>query len=183
LRDFKKALVVTGVSKAIHNLTILNKASALVKLDRTYEAISDLAECVESGADAAIVCQAVTRLVLLNLQENRREEAMNWASRLSQLEPSDAELEHRLEARIDIVTDAGRGASLEAAESLLEVFLKSDPPDIRQRIAFLGPAIAFARTGDERMLASLPQEERRLAKEIAGTLGRKADDVKHEQAP
>jgi hypothetical protein len=63
---------------------------------------------------------------------------------------------------------------------LLDAALHAGPEDIPARLEFFGPAIRYAKTGDERTLAGLPERERAAAKEIAATLVEKSDGAKTE---
>jgi hypothetical protein len=113
-------------------------------------------------------------LAVLLLRNNRPDEAAGWMARMSSLEPKDTPLEQRLEARIRIVESAGRDFSLDAAAKLLEALLNNDPEELRSRLAFLKPALDFARTGDEGVLSKLPDEERDAARRIAAAMARRA---------
>ena len=91
-------------------------------------------------------------------------------AQLAELEPHDIPLEQRLEARINTIVTAGRDHSLDAASALLEALQQHDPEDIRDRLMFLQYAIDIARTGDERILADLPDRERDAIRQIASVL-------------
>ncbi|OPY86855.1 MAG: Tetratricopeptide repeat protein [Syntrophaceae bacterium PtaU1.Bin231] len=168
--DFGAALNVDGISKEQRLSARLNRGAALRNLDRRNEAILDFTECAETGTDVGMVHHAVAWLVRIHLQQNQQSEAIRWATRLSQLEPGDAQLDARLEARINLILDVGRKTSLSAAESLLDAFITHDSPEIRERLGFLKPGIEFAKTADEKTLTPLPEEEQKVARQIAAVL-------------
>ena len=61
-------------------------------------------------------------------------------------------------------------ASLDDASRLVDALLETDPEELRVRLQFLKPGLELARTHDESVLASLPEDERKIAKEIARSL-------------
>lgn len=170
LRDFEDALRLNALTERDRCSSLLNRAAALTHLQRIPEAIGILTECAESRVTPETVYSAAARLIMLNLGQGHPDEAIRWASRLPELEPSDTTLGRRIEARIEIVTGAGRMFSLESAEALLEALQKHDEPTVAERHGFLEPAIRFAKDGDEKSLALLPREEQEIAKRIAATL-------------
>jgi hypothetical protein len=99
---------------------------------------------------------------------------------LHEIELAGTPVEPRLEARIDVIADAGRKYGPEAAALLLDAALKNDPEDIRTHMEFLRPAIEYARTGDEKALSDLPGRERDAAKQIAVVITSKKGRVETE---
>jgi DNA-binding transcriptional ArsR family regulator len=91
----------------------------------------------------------------------------DWMNRLCELELDGIQVEQRLEGRIEIVAAVARKCSLDAASRVLDTLLETETPEIRERIEFLRPALDFARTGEESVLARLPQEEQEIARRIA----------------
>jgi len=176
LQEVEKALLVDGVPRRHSSYALFYRAHLLEKLSKTTDSNRDFTQCAESGADITVVHASVEALVRIALQEEHQEEAISWMSRLCQLEPADTTIEQRLEFRIGLVTTAAREASLRAAESILDALLASDEPEVRERIAFLKPAISFAGGDDEHAIASLPQEEQEIARRIAASLTQEKSD-------
>jgi hypothetical protein len=65
-------------------------------------------------------------------------------------------------------------ASLEDASRMADALLESDPEELRARLQFLKPGLELAKTKDESVLANLPEDERKIAKEIARSLAEAA---------
>jgi hypothetical protein len=89
------------------------------------------------------------------------------------MEPDGVSIERCLEARLTAILAAGKDHSLDAASALLEASMQQDPEKIRDRIAFLKPAIEFAKTGSEDVFSSLPDKERDAARQISAALVKK----------
>ena len=79
-------------------------------------------------------------------------------------------METRLEARLDMIRAAATVASREDMSRLVNALLEADPEELRERLRFLKPGLELARTKDESVLANLPEDERKMAREIARTL-------------
>jgi hypothetical protein len=69
-----------------------------------------------------------------------------------------------------MVRAASEVASLEDVSRLVDALLDTDPEELRDRLRFLKPGLELARTNDESVLAKLPEEERKMAREIARSL-------------
>ena len=147
-------------------------ALALEHLGRVDEAVADYRRCVESGTSARIVHTALTALVRILSQTGRIDEAKSWVARMSDLEPADTPAERRLEARIDLIVTLSRASSPDLAEAFLDTILETSPVGVRERLRFLKPGLGLARHSDESALAKLPQEEQRIARDIAARLSR-----------
>jgi hypothetical protein len=83
-------------------------------------------------------------------------------------------MDTRLQARLDMIRAACTVASLEDVSRLADALLETDPEEIRVLLLFLKPGLELARTNDESVLAKLPEEERKIAKEIARSLAEAA---------
>jgi aminoglycoside phosphotransferase len=112
--------------------------------------------------------------VRLLLSEKRVDEALGWVRRFHELEPREASLDSRLEARLDTIRAASGVASLEDASRLVDALLEADPEELRARLQFLKPGLELAKTNDESILANLPEDERKIAREIARSLAEAA---------
>ena len=106
--------------------------------------------------------------------EERIDEALAWVRRLHELEPCEVPLETQLEARLDIIRAAAKVTSLEDVSRLVDALLETDPEELRARLQFLKPGLELARTNDESVLANLPEDERKMAREIARSLAEAA---------
>jgi hypothetical protein len=73
-----------------------------------------------------------------------------------------------------MIRAASAVASLEDVSRVVDALLETDPEEIRDRLRFLKPGLELARTNDESVLAKLPEEERKIAKEIARSLAEAA---------
>jgi aminoglycoside phosphotransferase len=124
------------------------------------------------------VHRGLRSIVILLLSDERVVEALTWVRRFHELEPSDVPLETRLEARLDMIRAASGVASLDDASRLVDVLLEADPEELRARLQFLKPGLELARTHDESVLANLPEDERKIAKEIARSLAESAPESK-----
>lgn len=169
LRDFETALEVPGLSEEQRSYALLNRAIALGELDRESDSLLSLAQCAESRGSVKTVHRAVRLLVRAHLRKGQHEEATRWATRLAELESEDAGLDERIEVRLDVIVQAGR-VSLDVAEQTLNGFLRKDLREVKDRIAFVIPGIALAKTGDEKALGNSPMEERDAARRIAAAL-------------
>jgi len=168
LDSFERATRTPGVSGEMLCSVLRNRAVAHEHLGNVDAALADFEACLE-GPET--VHDGLRGLVRVLLGEGRADEAVARLGRMSELEPADASMERRVEARIEIVREAAGTASLEAAEQLLRALLESDPAELRERLQFLQPALELARTGDAEVLRELPPEEREAAKRIAESLG------------
>jgi tetratricopeptide (TPR) repeat protein len=137
------------------------------------KALEDFELCMESKTDIDILYRAFALLIGVYLQDGRLQDAVNRMARLHEMEPDGVSIERCLEARLAAIVDAGRGYSLDAASALLEASMQHDPEKIRDRIAFLKPAIEFAKTGSEDVFSSLPDKERDAARQISAALVKK----------
>ena len=146
---------------------------ALSELGRTEEAISSFQRCVEMKASAETVHGSFAKLASILLANKRDAEAAGWMARLHEFETPDLSLEARLEARIQVIAQAGTEHGPDAAEALLDAALRGGPEDVRARLEFLGPAIQYAKSGDDLALSRLPERERDAAKQIAGSITKK----------
>ncbi len=157
---------------------LFNCGVALSGLGRASEAIASFERCLEMKVSAESVHKAFAGLVSVLLAGRRDDEAAGWMAQLHEFETADALMEARLEARIQAIVNAGTEHGPDAAEALLEAALRGAPEDVRARLEFLGPAIQYARSGDEQMLSQLPELERDVANQIAATItGKKDRDV------
>jgi tetratricopeptide (TPR) repeat protein len=145
----------------------------LRELGRTEEAISSFQRSVEMKASAESVHESFAALVSALLANKRDAEAAGWMARLHEFETPDVPLEARLEARIQVITEAGTEHGPDAAEALLDAALRSGPEDTRARLEFLRPAIQYAKSGDDLAMSRLPERERDAAKQIAGSIMKK----------
>ena len=59
---------------------------------------------------------------------------------------------------------------LNASKAKLVALLEADPEELRARLQFLKPGLELAKTHDESVLANLPEDERKIAREIARSL-------------
>jgi hypothetical protein len=156
-------------------------------MKRAPEAVACFETCMALRIDAQPVHLAFTELVRIHLGDARAADAAACMSRLHQFEPENTPVDLRLEARIKAITRAARSHGLDVAAMLLKAALENDPAEIRERMAFLAPAIQYARTGEEQALARLPDRERDAAKSIAaallGTPNTPSSQSPHGQAP
>jgi tetratricopeptide (TPR) repeat protein len=170
LSDFQSAANVNGVSSELRSRALLGCGLALLLLHRSAEGVARLDECFALRADAESVFQAFGLLVSLYLREGKLEDAIRTVARLSEFEPADAPIEPRVEVRINTIVTAAKAHGLDVAARFLDTALHSGPQDIRARMEFLAPAIEYARTGDEKLLARLPERERDAAQLIAAAV-------------
>jgi tetratricopeptide (TPR) repeat protein len=170
LEDFDAALALGSDLESQRSIVMIIRGIALLALGRRMQAILAFEQCLESKADHETVHRAFVLLTGAFLQDDRLQDAANLMARLHEIEPAGTPVERRLEVRITVIVDSARKHSLDVAAALLETALMHDPEDIRDRLGFLKPAMAFAQTGSEQVLANLPDRERDAAREIAVTL-------------
>jgi tetratricopeptide (TPR) repeat protein len=157
---------------------LFNCGVPLSGLGRASEAIASLQRCLEMKVSAESVHRSFAGLVSVLLAGRRDDEAAGWMARLHEFEKPDVSMEARLEARIQAIVKAGSEHGPGTAETLLDAALREGPDDVRVRLEFLGPAIQYAKSGDEQALSRLPEREREAAKQIAATItGKKDRDV------
>jgi len=169
LRDFSQSLEVLGFPEKLRIPTIFNRGVAHEKMGKSEEALGDYILCAQSGI-LPYVHKGLNSAVRLLLAQKRLDEALGWARRFHELEPPDASLDNRLEARLDMVRAASAVASLEEVGRLVDALLEADPEELRARLQFLKPGLELAKTNDESVLGNLPEDERKIAREIARSL-------------
>jgi len=169
LKDFNLSLEIPGLSEESRLYAISRRGEAHEKLGHPEEALSDYAQCAQSGTPP-FVHYGLRSIVRLLLFEKRAGEALAWVRRFHELEPAEVSLNTRLQARVSMLVAASTVASPEDASRLLDALLKTDPEEIRVPLLFLIPGLQLARTNDESVLAKLPEEERKIAREIARSL-------------
>jgi tetratricopeptide (TPR) repeat protein len=172
LRDFDAAVNVAGASKSQTLLATLMRGFAQKKLGNTGAAIGDFAFCLEGRPKEATLGVAIKALSSELATAGRGGEILQWVSRLDELEPSGAPTEDRVLVRIAVLGRMADHLSLDAASEALEIMMKTPDAALRERLAFLVPALELARTGDEGVLAKLPEAEREAARRIAATLAK-----------
>ncbi|MGD1102571.1 MAG: AAA family ATPase [Terriglobia bacterium] len=177
LRDFNLSLKTSGLPDEVRIATVFYRGMAHVELGNLKQALADCAKSSQSGM-MPFVHRGLRSIVILLLSDERVVEALTWVRRFHELEPSDVPLETRLEARLDMIRAASGVASLDDASRLVDVLLEADPEELRARLQFLKPGLELARTHDESVLANLPEDERKIAKEIARSLAESAPESK-----
>jgi hypothetical protein len=173
LRDFNLSLEIPGSSEESRVHTTFHRGEAHEKLGKPEEALTDFALCAQSGF-MPLLHYGLQSAVRLLLSEKRVEETLGWVRRFHELEPREASLDTRLAARLDMIREASQVASLEDASRLVDALLEADPEELRARLRFLKPGLELAKTHDESVLANLPEDERKIAKEIARSLAEAA---------
>jgi len=148
---------------------ILDRGRANEKMGKVEGALADFARSAQSG-NVPCVHEGLQSIVRLLLSEKRVEEALAWVRRFHELEPPEVPLEGRLQARLEMIRAASAVASLEDVSRVVDALLETDPEELRVRLRFLRPGLELARTNDESVLAKLPEEERKMAREIARAL-------------
>jgi tetratricopeptide (TPR) repeat protein len=173
LKDFDLSLETPKLPDGIRIQAIFNRGVAAERMGKTEEALADYARCAQSGnlPYAHIGLRSTVRLLL---SEKSVDEALGWVRRFHGLEPHEASLETRLEARLDMIRAASGVASLDDTSRLVDALLESDPEELRARLQFLKPGLELAKTHDESVLANLPEDERKIAREIARSLAESA---------
>jgi tetratricopeptide (TPR) repeat protein len=169
IRDFSRSLEVPGFPEKLRIPTICNRGVAHERMGKPEEALGDYTLCAQGG-NLAYVHKGLQNIVRLLLAEKRIDEALAWVRRFHELEPRETSLETRLEARLDMIRVAARVASLDGLSRLVDTLLEADPEELRARLQFLKPGLELARTHDESVLANLPEDERKIAREIARSL-------------
>ena len=175
LLDYESAVSTPGISRDQKAAALGGSGAALIMLDRQEEGIARLGQALELKPSQDAVYAAFHVLMLVHGVSDQPAHAARWMSRLHEFEAAETPIERRLEVRIRAILDAGEERGPEAAESLLEAALRGGPEDIRARLEYLSPAIQYAKTGDDRALANLPEPEREVAKKIAATITAKKD--------
>ncbi len=170
LEDFDAALKTPGISDTQALSVLPNRGRGRENLGQIEAAITDYTRCAQSRTNVDVVYRGLASLLSVLCQQDRVNEARDWIARMDELEPDETAMEQRLEARIGIIVTVAQECSLDVAASLLDTLLKTADPDLRDRLAFLDPALAFVRSGDELILAKLPEEEQKIAKHIAATI-------------
>ena len=173
LRDFNLSLAITGLPQDSRTHTIFHRGETSERIGKPQEALMDYALCAQS-AIAPFVHYGLRFTVRLLVSEKRTDEALAWVRRFHELEPPEVSSDTRLEARLDVVRAAAEVASLEDVGRVVDALLESDPEELRVRLRFLRPGLELARTNDESVLAKLPEEERKIAREIARSLAEAA---------
>jgi tetratricopeptide (TPR) repeat protein len=169
LGDFSRSLEIAGLPKEVRIEIILHRGMASEIVGKLEDALGDYAQCAQSGM-APYVHEGLRSTVRLLLAQKRADEALGWVRRFHELEPPEVSLDTRLQARLDMIRVASAVASLGDASHLADALLETDPEELKARLQFLKPGLRLARTNDESVLAKLPEEERKIAREIARSL-------------
>jgi tetratricopeptide (TPR) repeat protein len=180
--DFSRSLESPGLPEELRTQATFSRAVAQERLGKARGALADYAQCAHSG-NAAHVHDGFQSIVRLLVSEKRIEEALAWVRRFHELEPPGVSLNARLQARFRIILMASELASLKEASRLVDALLETDPEELRARLRFLKPGLELARTNDESVLANLPEEERKMAREIARSLTEAAHPTTAEPPP
>jgi len=175
LKDFNVSLENTGLPEEFRTEIILYRGVAHEKVGKLEEAPGDYILCAQSGI-LPYVHKGLQSTVRLLLSKKRVDEALGWVRRFHELEPREASLDTRLEARLDMIRAASRVASLDDTSRLVDALLEADPEELRARLQFLKPGLELAKTHDESVLANLPEDERKIAREIARSLAESAPE-------
>jgi tetratricopeptide (TPR) repeat protein len=173
LEDYCRLLGIAELPKNYQVYAYLNRGKSYEEVGNTEEALADYGRCAQSGV-MPFVHYGLQSTARLLLSEKRVDEALAWVRRFHELEPRDASLDTRLEARLDMIRAASRVGSLDDASRLADTLLEADPEELRARLQFLKPGLELAKTHDESVLAKLPEDERKIAKEIARSLAEAA---------
>jgi tetratricopeptide (TPR) repeat protein len=173
LRDFNLLLETPKLPEDIGIQALFNRGLAHQRMGNLEDALSDFTRCARSG-NLRYAHIGLRSAVQLLVAKGRVDEALGWVRRLLGLEPADVPLETRLEARLDMIRAAATVAPLEQLSRLVDALLETDPEELRARLQFLKPGLELARTKDESVLANLPEDERKMAREIARTLAEAA---------
>ena len=155
---------------SVEDRITLNRGEANENLGDPEAAIADYSRCAESRTDYKIVHGGLTKLVVLLCKEDMTDDAEHWLARMGDLEPEGTPMEQRLEARVGIVLSLAQQCSLDMVALLLDTALKTTTSELRDKLAFLVPGLAFARSGDESVLTKIPEEEQEMAKRIAARI-------------
>jgi tetratricopeptide (TPR) repeat protein len=169
LMDFDLSLEIPALSEELRILSIFGRGVAHEKVRKPDEALVDYVRCAQSGI-LPYFHKGLQSTVRLLLSEKRVDEALGWVRRFHELDPREASLDTKLEARLDMVRAASRVVSLDDTSRLVDALLEADPEELRARLQFLKPGLELARTHDESVLANLPEDERKIAREIARSL-------------
>jgi hypothetical protein len=140
------------------------------------QALADYSYAALSGA-VSYVYLGIRSVVRVLLAQKKVGEALGWVERIHQIEPRDVPFEKRLEERLDMIRAAATVASLEQLSNLVDALLETDPEELRARLQFLKPGLELVRTNGQSVLANLPEDERKMAREIARTLAEAARPV------
>jgi tetratricopeptide (TPR) repeat protein len=166
LEDYCRLLEIADLPKKYQAYTYLHRGREHEEVGNTEEALVDYSRCAQGGI-LPYIHDGLRSTVRLLLSEERFDEALVWVRRFHELEPPEASLDAKLEARLDLIRAASSVASLEDVSRLVDALLETDPEELRTRLQFLKPGLELARTHDESVLASLPEDERKIAREIA----------------
>ena len=172
LADFQWVIELPGAPAEQAARALFNRAVTKSMQGHAADAIADLSRCVESGASAEAVRRGIGGLVGLLAALGRSEEALRWVSRMDELEPPGTPTDERLEGRISVLREVAGRLSIDVAGEALALMFKTPNAELREKLAFLVPALELARTGDEGVLAKLPEAEREAARRIAATLAK-----------
>jgi hypothetical protein len=115
-----------------------------------------------------IAYETLEILIVIAHEEHHPADVKYWANRVNELEPPDTSMAIKLAGRVKIVSTIAQECSLNAATEILNTFLsKPDDPEVTRRLEFMKPALEYAQTPDESVIAKLSQEEQKVAKRIA----------------
>ena len=174
LRDLSALINMRPEPAEILSDALFQRGLVSEYLGKSEAALADYLRCVEMRCLPKQVHGAIHGLARLLCRIGNTDEAAAWATRMDDLEPDGIAMEERLGARIGLVVTVAREASLDAAGMILAALLKTRDEGLRERLSFLAPGLELARTGDEAVLAKLPEAEREAAKRIAASIKEKA---------
>ena len=169
LKDFALSLGIPGLPEEPRIHAIFHRSMTHERMGKPEEAFADYARCAQSGL-LPFLHKCLQSTIGLLLSEKMVDEALAWVRRFHDFEPREASLDIRLEARLDMIRAASRVVSLDDTSRLIDALLEADPEEIRSRLQFLKPGLELAKIHDESVLAKLPEDERKIAREIARSL-------------
>jgi len=182
LRDFNRSLKIPALPKNLEVGSVFGRSKAHLLVGNLEEGLADCDLCARSGM-LPFVHDGLRVAVTVLLSLGRTDEALAWVRQFHELEPVDVALQTRLEARLEMIRMASGVASLEDVGRLVDALLESDPEELRSRLQFVKPGLELARTNDESVLAKLPEDERRIARQIAEVLKKAAHQRTAQSTP
>ncbi|MEA1927290.1 MAG: tetratricopeptide repeat protein [Candidatus Auribacterota bacterium] len=171
LEDFNIVLSMKGIPEKQVILALGIRAQTKQNLGDMEGAVEDFTKCAESGVSGILLYDTLEMLITIAYKEHHPADVKFWVNRVKELEPPDTPMEIKLAGRVKIVRTIARECSPDAATEILGMFLSADnEPELTRRLEFMTPALKYAKTKDESVLAKLSQEEQKIAKRIASRI-------------
>jgi len=168
-RAFTGALELLSAGDPRREVVLLMRGVAKAMGGNTAGALADAAD-IPALAKLHPINRGILGLATGFAVLPQAEGLMGWVCRIDDLETVGLPVGERLFVRTELLRELAKTISLDAAGKALDTMMETQDAALRERLVFLVPALELARTGDEGVLAKLPEAEREAARRMAADI-------------